>query len=71
MVLPDTRGLVFIDISKSLLRRRIAPVVERRRLVCQSSEQPIEDEEPDPEVLVHQSVVVQDVMVDIVQSPRF
>ena len=59
-----------MQISKSLLRCGVAQMIEPKRVIGQSTEHPIESEEPDPEVLIHESIIVQRVVVDIMQSPR-
>jgi hypothetical protein len=45
-------------------------MIEARRLECQSAEHAIESKEPNPKVLVHQSVIVQGMVMEIVQSSR-
>ena len=45
-------------------------MVENQGVEGQSAEQPIESKEPYSKVFVHQSIIVQSMVMNIVQSPR-
>jgi hypothetical protein len=45
-------------------------LVETKGAECQSAEQLVKHKEPDAKVSVHQSVIIQGMVMNVVQSPR-